>query len=290
MSKKQKLINSVIHVLAHNRDGSYRTRADRQQYLIKMANDLYHAGFQLDHIRYLKAKHIWHIVHSWQGQISSGTMKNRLSHIRWLLGKFNQQDRVPANDQLGIQKRQYVTHEDKSRELTPNDLSKIKDPGMQLSLQAQVLFGLRVEESLKIKPFVAGLGEQLFIKGSWSKGGRDRYIPICTQAQRQWLKGAKQWVRFKHRSLISKDTSYKTYRSRFNKACQRAGIYHCHGHRHQYAQQRYYELTGWPCPVKHGPKKTELTKDQLALDQAVRLQISRELGHSRVAITKIYCN
>lgn len=288
MSKRQKLINSVIHILTHNRDASYRTRDDRQKYLLKMTKDLYNAGFQLDHIRFIKPKHIWHMVNRWQNGVGVGTMKNRLSHIRWLMEKLNKQDIVPSNDRFGIQKRQYVTNKDKSRELTENDLSKIKNPLMQYSLKAQMLFGLRVEESLKIMPFVADVGEQLFIKGAWSKGGRDRYIPIRTPAQRHCLDEVKRLVKYKNRSLIPKDTSYKTYRSRFNKTCQRAGINHCHGHRHHYAQQRYYELTGWQCPAKNGPLKAPLTNQQRLLDKQARLQVSHELGHSRIIVTKIY--
>lgn len=288
MSKRHRLINSMIHIIAHNRDGSYRTRDDRQRYLIKMLNELYSAGFQLEHVRFIKAKHIWHIVNNWQG-LSSGTMKNRLSHIRWLMEKLNKHDCVPSNDRLGIQKRCYVTNEDKSRELTKSDLTKITGPLMQHSLKAQALFGLRVEESLKIKPFIADQGKQLFIQGSWSKGGRDRYIPICSQAQRQWIDETKQLVKYQNRSLIPKDTTYKTYRSRFNKACQRAGINHCHGHRHQYAQQRYHKLTGWPCPAKNGLVKHQLTQAQQLVDRQARVQVSHELGHSRANITNVYC-
>lgn len=65
---------------------------------------------------------------------------------------------------------------------------------MQHSLKAQVLFGLRLEESLKIQPFIADAGQFFYIKGSWAKGGRERTIPILTQAQREWLDEAKQLV------------------------------------------------------------------------------------------------
>jgi len=135
-------------------------------------------------------------------------------------------------------------------------------------------------------PFVADKGNQLFIKGSWVKGGRDHCIPIHTPEQRQWLNEAKHLVKHKNRSLIPKDTSYKTYRSRFNKTCQRADINHCHGH--WYAQQRYYELTGWQCHAKNGPSRGQLTKEQRVVDQQARLQVSYELGHSRINITSVY--
>ncbi len=223
-------------------------------------------------------------------EISVGTMKNRLSHLRWLLGKLNKVEIIPSNDQLGIEKRQYVTHQDKSRELTKEDLSHIKSPLMQQSLKAQRLFGLRVEESLKIQPFVADQETKLYIKGSWAKGGRDRYIPILTIEQRTWLDEAKALVKNKQASLIPIDVSYKTYRERFNKACQRAGINHCHGHRHLYAQERFQELTGYACPAKGGPKKSDLSSEQLERDKQARLEVSQILGHGRYFVSNVYLN
>ena len=111
MSRRTKFINSVIHIIDHNRDGSYRTQNDRRKYLISMAGHLYQAGFQLEHVRFLKSKHIWSLVDTWKADaITAGTMKNRLSHLRWLLGKLNKVDIIPSNDQLGVEKRQYVSN------------------------------------------------------------------------------------------------------------------------------------------------------------------------------------
>ena len=54
-----------------------------------------------------------------------------------------------------------------------------------------------------------------------------------------------------------------------------------HGLRHAYAQQRYFELTGWKTPVAGGPTSDSLTTDQRALDSKARAMISCELGHAR---------
>ncbi len=289
MSRRIKLINSVIHIIDHNRDGSYRTQNDRRKSLISIVENLYNSGFQLEHVKFLKPKHVWFLVDSWKAdEITTGTMKNRLSQLRWLLGKLNKFDMMPSNDQLGIEKRQYVTNKDKSRELTVEDLRRIKSPLMQHSLKAQRLFGLRVEESLKIQPFIADQETKLFIKGSWAKGGRDRTIPIRTTEQRAWLDEAKALVKNKQASLIPIDVNYKTYRERFNKACQRAGINHCHGHRHLYAQERFHELTGYACPAKGGPKKSDLSSEQLLKDKEARLELACQLGHSRFYVSNVY--
>ncbi len=62
-----------------------------------------------------------------------------------------------------------------------------------------------------------------------------------------------------------------------------------HGLRHAYAQDRYEELTGWKCPAAGGPVAKDLTHEQRERDREVRLIISRELGHERVAVVGAYC-
>ncbi len=68
----------------------------------------------------------------------------------------------------------------------------------------------------------------------------------------------------------------------------RAGLHHMHGLRHAYAQNRYEELTGWPCPVAGGPVAGELTRDQRVRDHEARLTVRRDLGHERTAVVAAY--
>jgi len=75
---------------------------------------------------------------------------------------------------------------------------------------------------------------------------------------------------------------------RFKAQCAAAGIHHVHGHRHQYAQERYRELTGWACPAQGGPTKKQLTYEQKAIDRRARFTISQELGHGRESIASVY--
>lgn len=152
MSKKHKMLSSVIVVIKHNKDGSYRTQSDRRRSLKDATNTLYQLGYKLDSMRFMKPKHIQALVQHWKANGDTpGSIKNRMSHIRWLMGKFDDKiHMVPSNDELGIPKRQYVTNEDKSRLLTEADLDKISDALMQHSLKGQLLFGLRMEESIKL--------------------------------------------------------------------------------------------------------------------------------------------
>lgn len=61
-----------------------------------------------------------------------------------------------------------------------------------------------------------------------------------------------------------------------------------HGLRHRYAQMRYEVLTGWKAPAAGGLSTVQLDSFQRLLDQQIRQQISRELGHERATVTAIY--
>jgi hypothetical protein len=67
-----------------------------------------------------------------------------------------------------------------------------------------------------------------------------------------------------------------------------AGLSKLHGLRHDYAQRRYRELTGWPAPAAGGPTSKQLSAEQRALDHAARLTLSRELGHERTSVASVY--
>ncbi len=67
------------------------------------------------------------------------------------------------------------------------------------------------------------------------------------------------------------------------------GLSKCHGLRQAYAQRRYHELTGGLlCPIESGMPVRLLSKEDRAKDRKARDLITRELGHSRRAILKIY--
>ena len=113
-----------------------------------------------------------------------------------------------------------------------------------------------------------------------------REIPIRNAEQRRVLDEAKRFAG--KGSLIPADRSYVQQLHRFEYQCDQAGIHRVHGHRHQYAQERYRELTGWSAPAVGGPRSRELTREQKLIDREARLTISRELGHEREQVTAIY--
>jgi hypothetical protein len=250
--------------------------------------DLVFLKFGLRDIQGLKQKHIVNVVEYWQSKkLNISTIKNRLAMLRFLCQKLNKSNLIPSNSKLGIGKRTYVPI--KNRALYHPDFSKISNPYIHISLQLQRVFGLRREESLKIKPHIADKGVNLELLSSWCKRGRGRIVPIRNEEQRYWLDQAKLLSGKYGNSLIPERKSYIQQRCVYDKQVIRAGLRNLHGLRHAYAQTRYKELTGWEAPIKGGPASHQLTPEQKKIDYQARMLLSEELGHSREQITVNYC-
>lgn len=195
-----------------------------------------------------------------------------------------------SNAAYGIADRQYVTNLSKAVALAEDALAKVTCPYVKLSLMLQRDFGLRKEESICFQPSYAWHPERdpnwIHLKPWWTKGGRPRSIPVRTQTQRDTLAAVAGFCG--RGSLIPEGDKIEDQYGRYEYQTRRAGLSHLHGLRHAYAQQRFYDLKGEPCPVLGGKRRRDMTKEERAADDAVRLDISEELGHSRVDITNIY--
>ena len=78
------LTYTLRQLCRRNRDGSHNTQADRMRSLSLAARQLREAGFRQMKASSLKGKHVQALLERWQGEgLSSGTIKNRLSHLRW---------------------------------------------------------------------------------------------------------------------------------------------------------------------------------------------------------------
>lgn len=290
MSITNDLKNSVFNILKHNPQGSHSTQAGRREILIQFARELVRLGYGLRDIRGLKSKHIQAILLSWKDKkLQSSTIKNRMSALRFLCEKINKSNLIPSkNDALGIVKRKYIP--DRNVAIYNPDFSKISNPYVRISLELQRVFGLRREESIKIRPHMADKGNRLELFPSWCKGGRGRVMEIRTKEQRYWLEEAKKLAGEFGHSLIPQTKNYKKQCSVYNKQVSRAGFRRLHGLRHAYIQMRYKELTGWEAPVMGGPTAREFTRAQKKIDHRARMILSEEIGHSRKQITKTYLN
>lgn len=284
----------LSEICSRNRDGSYSTQANRKAILNQFADDLKKSGFNVQKMKAedLKGRHVNALLQHWRNEgIAVSTIKNRMAALRWWAEKIGNPGAVKSNDELGIEKREYTTNENKAASIETVDLSKM-DERIAASLVLQSEFGLRREEAMKFQPEYALSGRspldagtnEISLKGSWTKGGRDRVIPIKTQSQREALAKAAYLAR--SGSMIPPDRSYRQHLIIWEKETAAQGIGRTHGLRHAYAQRRYLELTGWAAPAVAGIRK--LTPDERLKDQEARKTISEELGHGRIAITNAY--
>ena len=208
-----------------------------------------------------------------------------LSNI--LVGETRFEDVVArSNEHYGIPDRRFVTNESRARTVTRSQLHKVRDEHVRMSLELQQSFGLRREEAIKFQPSFADRGDHLVLKASWTKGGRERTIPVRTEAQREVLNRARRLAGLG--SMIPSNRNYVQQLRVYEGNTLRAGLSQMHGLRHAYAQNRYQELTSWKAPTAGGPQSRALNPDQRETDREARLTISRELGHEREQITAAY--
>lgn len=274
-----------------NRDGSFQTQHQRMQSLTLMACQLKEMGFRNMHTSSLKGKHVDALLERWGGEnLSAGTIRNCMSHLRWWAEKVGKAGVIPAgNAALGIPQRQHagsVSGDNRAKDLDGDRLERVTDAHVHMSLRLQQAFGMRREECIKFQPAYADRGNHIALKGSWTKGGRERTVPVTTAQQRIVLDQAHALAG--SGSLIPADRNYIEQRHVYDGQCKAAGLSNMHGLRHAYAQSRYEALTGWKASAAGGPAVRELTPKQRAADAEARQQISRELGHERIQITSGY--
>lgn len=281
-----------MQICRRNCDGSFATQSNRREMLSLFSRELREIRYKVNNLRPhdLKGRHVNALVKKWQSENKSiGTIKNRMSVLRWLFEKIGKPEVVKENSVYCIDNRQYVTNQNKSVSLKDIDLSKV-DPFIAQSLRLQDCFGLRREESMKLQPDYSLDGQTIEnakyirLKSSWTKGGRARTIPIFSEKQRQELINTFALVR--SGSLIPPHKTYKAHLASFEAITHSLGIGRTHGLRHGYAQSRYFFLMNIPCPAVGGHR--DLSAQEKEKDRIVRLQISEELGHSRINITSIY--
>ncbi|HAU1023883.1 TPA: integrase [Legionella pneumophila] len=296
MSNKLRSAIYSVHQLIKQMQGySYASKADMKHMINHCMKDLHELGFKVSHLNGLKPKHIYVLVEHWKKQGKSpATIKNYMSKLRKLAYFLDKPKLVKTgNDSYQIDKRTYIPNQNKA--IHHIDLNLCTDPHIRLSLEAQMLFGLRREESMKFIISEAWHGDCLYTKPSWTKGGIGRLLKITNEEQMKWLLKVSQQIK-PGESLTPKERTYKQHLSHYQQQAKLMNVNKLHGLRHSYAQRRYVELTknldplkiGLLCPIAGGKTVKELHRTEKQIDRQVREIISRELGHSRLNITRTY--
>lgn len=274
---------------------SYTTAADMRLMLVRCIKDLHQLGFKVGHIKGIKERHVHALIEHWKSQDKNpATIKNYMAKLRSMAKYLETPDIIKAdNSAYGIRERSYAPTINKA--ITSIDLTTCEDAYIKLSLESQALFGFRREESLKFTLSEALRHNHLVIQPSWTKGGVGRIIGIQTEEQRLWLARVNQLV-MPGQSLIPPKKTYREQLGHYKTITARMGLNNLHGLRHAYAQRRYQELTahfdinkkGLLPPIAGGKPYRELSQIEKDWDRRARHIIVRELGHSRLNITKIY--
>ena len=259
----------LVHPTKRNRDGSFGTQKNRQRGLTAMAAELKHLGYTLKTACSIKPKHINALVEHWRDTgLTKATIRNRMSWLRWWAQKV---DKISILDKDNAT---YELNDDRTERtniafsLHPDQLNALTDRHVQAAVMLQAAFGLRREEAMKIIPKDAVKADSLKLKGSWTKGGRPRTIPITSQHQRVVLLAIRQIV--EDGSLVPTERSYAQHMRIYERQVHKAGIARAHGLRHKYAQARYEKLTGMKCPINGGPDRSLMSEDQYELDCQAR--------------------
>jgi hypothetical protein len=284
------LAYQLTQLAMQHRTGSFQTHHARVTMLQKIARDLETLGYRQLRAHQLKGRHVEALVARWQAdEMAAGTLKNYMATLRWVYRALGKQGSLAkANAAYGIPERVYIPTTSKAQTVDEAQITAVPCPYLQMSLRLQQAFGLRREESLKIRPWQADQGTWLVLQASWCKGGRARTIPIRTAAQREVLEAAKTLVRWKHASLIPPERTYIAQLNRYKAQTRQAGLRKLHGLRHAYASERYEEITGMPTPLNRGDAPARRELQDTERDQTGRLIVSAELGHQRPAITTTY--
>lgn len=243
-------------------------------------------GYVLPDSRSLKPKHVRALISRWkERRLTDATIKNRMAWVRWWASKTRKTGLLPSdNAALGL--ADVATFKGRKASATMAGAMDALPERMRLAIRLQMAFGLRLEECLKFRVATADRGAAVALTASWCKGGRPRIVPVVHTRQRDLLDEV-------HRvcgdgSLVPAGMSYIQYRKAVEKATLEAGVRNMHKHRHWYACWRYRTLAGIEPPALGGPVHDDLPVAQRLAIDAIRLQISRELGHGRIDVTDAY--
>jgi integrase len=290
---------------------SNKTMAERGRCLIALFKFLRKNGYKLDP-RSLSGRHIDFILAHWQkeakaGDMAPATIQTYFSFLRTFSGWIGKPKLMkPIGcyfDDPKLYERSYIATTDKSWTAAGVSIAVVilkaieMDRHVAAALMLMAAFGLRFKEGCMCRPHQDVVqrvspetGELMPYLDTHrgTKGGRDRYLLIRTAAQREAIEFAKSVATRPNDSVSDRNLNLKQALRRARTVMEKLGItmrdLHVtpHGARHQYAAERYEELTGSAAPVAGG---AQIDK---TLDHDAPLTVAEELGHGRKQISNSY--
>lgn len=270
-------------ILKYNKDGSISVRETRYQTLNRFINHMQQKRGYATHwdLHKLGKKEVSRYVNDLKERgLAHRTIENNLKDIRWLASKLNREKLIPTNRECGLRKREFNL-ENKAVRLTPRHLASMDDR-MKLINRLKAEFGLREKEALKFGyVYATALQGKIQLKDTWCKNGRSRTVEVVNERQVQLLKEVGEFQKREgDYSMIPHDMKFSTYRNYVQETSKEIGI-KGHSFRHQWAQDRFKELSGMACSIAKGPQYLDLNQEQQARwDKAAGI-VNQELGHGK---------
>ena len=243
------------------------------------------------------------MVDIWQERgLRPATIKEYMSGVRTVLDYYGNRKVNHDNFTFDIPRRKYIENKDKSLDQPTfdrvieklNRSVRMNDKRYLLMLKLQRYLGLRLKESILIRPANTLLpdGSVRIVYGT--KGGRERILSpdaIMPEAK-DALHHASEFVGgFKSKNMILQQENLKNVYTKFQNKMAYLGLTRengatAHGNRHWYVQARYHKLSGLTPPCKFGSQEefqidayNRLKEEWLTADQTARASLKTETGH-----------
>lgn len=273
---------------------SFKTAYRRSVNLCAAFKTLHELGYTLQSLDNFQERHVRVLMQHWeQAGETAGTIQNKLTYLRTLarwIGKFNmiKDGHIYVNDPKSLQ-RPSATQVDKTwsgQGIEPLDLiEKIAHHDQRVAVQMllQLALGLRVEESMLLRPMKAYQDAQdrarILIEHG-TKGGRPRELMLRGQFELEVLSLAAQYAVSARTTLIPKEYTLYRWRNHYYYILQRSGVTHkglgivSHGLRHERLNHLFQHITGKLSPIKGGSDYDP------ALYSIARQTVTQEAGHN----------
>ena len=297
-----------------NRRTSAKTQRDRYAFMCSIVEIIHGDNYRISHYKNFDTRHLRVIVnHLETCDYAPSTMQNKLSMLRMLCKWIQKDSMIPMVSEMLMHPERYMRSgkAKRDRSWTPEVYEKAvtqivrSNPSMAISLLLMDAFGLRIRESMLLRPEQDHEDEILNVYRG-TKGGRARDVELTSEYQLKVLKVAKAQAKKNGGSMIPRKMRLATWRNRFYARLHYLGItlkdegFTCHGLRHGYAQQLYQELTGGVAPIRENvPHDMEVWYKarenalltvvfEVMVPDGQKAMLSAQLGHAREEIIDAY--
>lgn len=269
-------------------------------------HDLHDLRFKILYPTAFSTKHFIALCRYWEAQgLQPASVLQKVSKLTVFLSWVNKEQMVkdiaPNRRFLNPEKykRQTATTRDKSWN-EDTDFSEVfekvskSDKHVARQLKLSCLFGLRVKEAMRFKPFIDyDQDAQVIHVHRGTKGGHKRTIKITTNEQREYLEHLLTVMVDKYGSMTPRMADQAKWLKHYYYVTSKCGLSkksntNTHALRHAYAQSRYEIEAGVPAPIKQKESGIDIPEINPIADRIVQLMISQELGHQRESITTAY--